>query len=175
MSFFDFPDASFTFTPVTGFAPQAIQFENTSTGADSYIWDFGIPGKSEEVNPTIIFPSAGEHTVTLIAFSEEGCPDTFSITLFLDNVTLHVPSGFTPNHDTVNDEFYIGYIGIRTLNVKIFSRWGVKIFESDNPDFRWDGTYQGEPVPEGVFVYVITGLGENNLTYERNGTVTLVR
>ena len=174
-AFFDYPQANFNFDAQPGYAPQEVQFNNTSTGADSYLWNFGIPGMSREESPLIKFPSAGEHTITLIAYSPEGCPDTLQAIIFLDNVTLHVPSGFTPNFDDVNNEFYIGYVGIKTLNVKIFSRWGVKIFESDNPDFRWDGTYKGEEVPEGVYVYVITGLGENDVTYKREGTVTLIR
>ena len=133
--FFDYPEANFEFNAEPGYAPQAVQFVNTTTGADRYRWNFGIPGVSVEENPVVKFPSAGEHTVTLIAFSSEGCPDTLQATIFLDNVTLHVPSGFTPNFDDTNNEFYIGYVGIKTLNVKIFSRWGVKVFESDSPRF----------------------------------------
>ncbi|MEZ4775048.1 MAG: PKD domain-containing protein [Bacteroidia bacterium] len=173
--FFDYPEASFTFNPNPGWAPEEVNFVNTSTGASSYLWDFGFGRQSTETNPAHIFPAAGTYRVMLIAFSAQGCPDTVWQDLLVENVTLHVPSGFTPNADGVNDFFKVGYYGIGSLNVKIFSRWGPKIFESDDRDFLWDGTYQGVAVPEGVYVFVITGYGENNLKYERKGTVTLIR
>ena len=103
------------------------------------------------------------------------CPDTAIQVINLDNVTLLVPSAFTPNFDDHNDQFIIGYRGIRSLNVQIFSRWGMKIFEADSPDFFWDGTYRDRPVPEGVYVFVIRAVGENDQQYVRKGTVTLVR
>ncbi|MEL6675754.1 MAG: PKD domain-containing protein [Bacteroidota bacterium] len=174
--FFGFPVADFEWTPTDNlFAPEEITFTNLTTGASTYIWDFGYGNKSEEENPVFVYPSAGTFQVMLIAFSAQGCPDTAIYQITLDNVTLHVPSGFTPNGDDLNQEWQVGYIGIRTMQVEVFSRWGMKVYESDNPDFRWDGTYKGEPVPEGVYVYVIRGIGENDLNYLRKGTVTLIR
>lgn len=172
---FEFPVADFVVDPEMGWAPQTAQFTNLSTGASEFVWDFGWGQGSTERDPSHIYPSAGEYQIRLIAFSEQLCPDTAYATILIENVTLHVPSGFTPNGDDHNESFIVGYYGIRTLNVEIFSRWGMKIYESNNPDFQWDGTYNGEPVPEGVYVYKITGIGENNLTYGKNGTVTLIR
>ncbi|MEM6346893.1 MAG: PKD domain-containing protein [Bacteroidota bacterium] len=172
---FEFPEAAFTFDPTQGWAPQTVNFTNQSTGASTYIWDFGWGLGSNDENPTHIYPSAGEYDIRLIAFSEQECPDTAFASILIENVTLHVPSGFTPNGDDYNENFIVGYYGIRSLNVEIYSRWGMKIYESNNPDFAWDGTYDGTPVPEGVYVYKITGIGENNLSYTRSGTVTLIR
>ena len=174
-AFFDYPEAAFTFTPETGYAPQTVTFTNESTGANSFAWTFGFGQGSTETNPVHIYPAAGTYTVRLIALSEGGCPDTAFAEIFIDNVHLYVPSGFTPNGDGTNDAFFVGYTGIRTLNVKIFSRWGPLIYESDNPDFQWDGRYKEREVPEGVYVYVITGIGENERTYQRTGTVTVFR
>ncbi|MEO0469225.1 MAG: PKD domain-containing protein [Bacteroidota bacterium] len=173
--FFDFPDASFIPDTTFAYAPATINFLNTTTGAASYEWDFGFGRNSTAENPSHVFPAAGEYQVQLIAYSENGCADTAIVVIDIDNVTLHVPSGFTPNGDDINDDFLVGYVGIRSLNVQIFSRWGMKIYEEDNKDFRWDGTYDGQPSPEGVYVYVIRGIGENGLDYVRSGTVTLIR
>lgn len=173
--FFDYPVAGFTYNPDSGFAPQVVNFQNTSTGASSYLWDFGFGRNSDEENPSHAFPSAGTYTVMMIAFSAQGCPDTIMQEVVVENVALHVPSGFTPNGDGANDFFKVGYYGIGSLRVRIYSRWGVKIYESDNKDFEWDGRYKGAALPEGVYVYVINGVGENNLSYERKGTVTLIR
>lgn len=172
---FGYPEASFNFSPNTGFAPVEVTFQNTTTGGNSYLWQFGFGPISREENPVTIFPSAGTYDITLIVSTDQNCMDTVVQQIVIDNVTLHAPSAFSPNADGSNDLFYIGYVGIQTLTVKIFSRWGHKIYESDNPNFQWDGTYKTEKVPEGVYVYVIQGLGENDLRYERVGTVTLIR
>ncbi|MDP5169326.1 MAG: PKD domain-containing protein [Bacteroidia bacterium] len=174
--FFDYPTALFNADPLSGWAPQLVQFTNLSQGALTYEWNFGFSrAKSNEENPSFVYPARGEYVVQLIAFSPQGCPDTAYATLNLDNIALHVPSGFTPNGDGPNEDFQVGYFGIRDLSVRIYSRWGLKIFESDNKDFRWNGTYQGTPVPEGVYVYVIEAVGENDQVLLRNGTVTLIR
>ncbi|GAB4413489.1 MAG: hypothetical protein OHK0039_20440 [Bacteroidia bacterium] len=173
--FFDYPEAAFNFTPTVGYAPQEVTFTNASAGAASYVWDFGFGAPSREENPLFIYPAAGSYTITLIALSATGCADTAQAEILIDNVMLHVPSAFSPNADDSNDFFLVGYNGIRTLQVRIFSRWGPLVYESDNPDFRWDGTYQGAPVPEGVYVFVIDGVGENGRSYQRVGTVTVFR
>ncbi len=175
--FFDYPVADFTADPDSGWAPQPVQFTNLSTGALTYEWKFGFSREgSDAENPVFTYPARGVYLVRLIAYSPQGCPDTAFAEIDLDNVALHVPSGFTPNGDGTNEAFQVGYWGIRGLTVRIYSRWGLKIFESDNKDFKWDGTYpQGVPVPEGVYVYVIEATGENDQEFLRSGTVTLVR
>jgi len=174
-AFFDYPEAAFSFTPEIGWAPEEVTFFNESTGADSYLWTFGFGPNSTEEHPVHGYPAAGTYSIRLIAFSDGGCPDTAFGEIFIDNVHLYVPSGFSPNGDGINDAFSVGYIGIQTLNVKIFSRWGPLIYESDNPDFQWNGIYKEKEVPEGVYIYVITGLGENGRRYQRTGTVTVFR
>lgn len=174
--FFDYPTADFTATPDSGWAPQLIQFTNLSSGALTYDWRFGFSraGSSDE-NPSFTYPAKGTYLVTLIATSPQGCSDTAYAEIALDNVGLHVPSGFTPNDDGSNEFFEIGSYGIRDLTVRVYSRWGLKLYESDRVDFKWDGRYEGVPVPEGVYVYVIEAIGENERSFFRNGTVTLVR
>ena len=152
-----------------------MQFTNLSEESDSYLWDFGFGATSEEENPVHVYPAAGTYEIRLIAFTNQNCADTIVQTIRVDNVTLHAPTAFSPNGDGSNDEFYVGYVGIRSLTVKIFSRWGHQVYESDNPDFRWNGVYKNDQVPEGVYVYVIQGVGENDRQYERVGTVTVIR
>ena len=174
--FYDYPEANFNFDPKEGFAPMDVNFINLSIGADRYEWDFGVgAATSTDINPSFTFPYAGTWTVRLIAYSITGCPDTLELPVSMENVALHVPTGFSPNNDGHNDQFYVGAYGIKTMNIKIFSRWGMMIYESDNIDFRWDGRYQNRDVPEGVYVWVVKGVGENDLKYEKSGTVTLIR
>ena len=172
---FGYPTAAFELDDANNFAPQTIQTINLSTGAVRYRWDpdFGNPNTQE--NPAFGYPGAGRYLITLIAYSEGECADTATQVVDLENVTLLVPSAFTPNDDGNNDEFLVGHYGIRDFNIQIFSRWGTLIYEGDNVDFRWNGLYRDRPVPEGVYVYVIRARGENLQEYLRRGTITVVR
>lgn len=74
--------AAFVSTPPTGCAPYSIDFENQSTNADTYFWDFGDGvGTSTEVNPSYVYTEAGDFTITLVAIQEGSCnvSDTTSV------------------------------------------------------------------------------------------------
>jgi gliding motility-associated-like protein len=172
----EFPDAQFTYSPDTAFAPAPITFQNNSTDAKWYSWTWGTGEMgSDEENPTHVFTRLGEYTVMLVAYSQHYCTDTIRNKVYLEGVTIYAPSAFSPNNDGYNDEFLIKYYGINFSNIRIYNRWGEMIYESADKDFRWDGSYKNQPVPEGVYVWVIDALGENGLKYPLQGTVTLIR
>ena len=171
------PEAAFTIDSLDNvYAPLDVTFINQSQNAETYEWSFGTGAPPDfRENPTFTFPHAGEYTVQLIAFSIDGCPDTTTMEIRVDNVLLHVPNAFTPNDDNTNNEFFVRYTGIQSLSIQVFNRWGQQVYSANDPDFRWDGTYKGNTVPEGVYVYVIEGIGENGLAYQRQGSITVIR
>jgi gliding motility-associated-like protein len=69
--------------------------------------------------------------------------------------SLYVPNTFTPNGDGINDFFTIKGRDIKTFKLYIFNRWGQLIFESDNMDNQWNGTYQSEPVQIDTYVWKV--------------------
>ena len=44
---------------------------------------------------------------------------------------------------------------IPKIEMKIFNRWGDKVFETEDPEINWDGTDQktGKPLNDGVYLY----------------------
>lgn len=72
------------------------------------------------------------------------------------DISLYIPDAFTPDGDNVNDEFFIKGVGIDQCEVRIYNRWGELIFMSNDPAFRWDGTYRGKAVMQGVYTYHIS-------------------
>jgi gliding motility-associated-like protein len=65
---------------------------------------------------------------------------------------------FSPNGDGVNDFMVVRDISFFPLNsIQIFSRYGQPVFEDSNmTDERvWDGTFDGEQVPEGTYYYIL--------------------
>jgi gliding motility-associated-like protein len=72
---------------------------------------------------------------------------------------IFVPNAFTPNGDGLNDHFKPSAIGISTWTLKIYSRWGEKIFEGDMNSPGWDGMFKGQACSEGVFMYSVDWTG----------------
>jgi len=94
---------------------------------------------------------------------------------------FYVPNAFTPNGDGINDVFRVYGSGFISFNLKVFDRWGEKVFETSDPNIGWDGTFRGELLPPDVFVYYVDVEFINNLTPKQftreylKGSVTLIR
>ena len=121
-------------------------------------WTFGNEYSTFIQNPSYTFQDTGQYPVRLVVTNNIGCKD--SLTLLVDVepiVTYFLPNAFTPNNDGKNDEF-IGkgqFYGIKDFKFKIWNRWGELIFETNNPEEGWNGTYKGALLNPAAFVYVI--------------------
>lgn len=75
------------------------------------------------------------------------------------------PNGFTPNNNGMNNffDFYGSYP--KTIRVKIRDRWGQIDYESDQINFRWDGTniHSGLNYPQDSYTvdFIIEGYDES--------------
>ena len=80
--------------------------------------------------------------------------DTMRITVYSG---LFVPTAFTPNNDGKNDVWrVIGLEKYPNAIVSVFDRAGQLVFFSDQRSPRyWNGTYKGQLLPNGVYVYMI--------------------
>jgi gliding motility-associated-like protein len=88
---------------------------------------------------------------------------------------IFIPNTFTPNGDNVNDVFYAYGRGIIDFNMKIFDRLGELIFESDELEKGWDGSYFERQVQQDVYTYVVEYKGYNNEIQIERGFVALLR
>lgn len=96
----------------------------------------------------------------------------------LPNYDIFIPNVFTPNSDGNNDLFSIyGNIpALKFLDIQIFNRIGEKVFESNDLHFTWDGTYKGQLLPPGVFVYTMKAVFVDNHTEKLfKGSITLLK
>ena len=98
---------------------------------------------------------------------------------FIAEPTNYFPNAFSPNNDGINDYFeykfkvplvddfneYENSSFVKSLNLKIFNRWGNMVFETNDLDFKWDGTHRGEESPQGAYVvkYELTGFNSGNI------------
>ena len=88
---------------------------------------------------------------------------------------IYVPNIFSPNGDNSNDVFYVYGDRIAEMDLIIFDRWGEKVFESNDKNSGWDGTFRGEPVDPSVLVYRLKGKFISGLEFEKSGYITLIR
>src|SRR5207342_761602 len=75
----------------------------------------------------------------------------------LPKSSVDVPTAFTPNGDGRNDVIYVDGWGIRKLNYfRIYNRWGQMLFESNDINVGWDGTFKGVPQNMETYVYEVS-------------------
>jgi gliding motility-associated-like protein len=99
----------------------------------------------------------GDHTLTLGASNAAGCADTLTtVVRVADPIGLFVPNVFTPDGNTINDVFSVAFGSSAPGSVmRIFNRWGEEVVTTTDLVAGWDGTVGGEPVPDGVYIYLI--------------------
>lgn len=159
--------------------PQSqVNFFNTSINAQQFLWFFGDGMTSDQMSPHYTYTEEGTYDVTLIATTNEGCSDTFSLGPY-PVVNIHnvfIPSAFTPDGNDLNDLFEIVTYGVEGYDIDIFDRWGKLIFSNNgDPNAFWDGTFNGQPVPEGAYVYKLSALFGGGRISNYQGTITLLR
>ncbi len=86
-----------------------------------------------------------------------------------------MPSAFTPNSDGKNDCFGVKHWGlVSDLDLSVYDRTGRKLFETSDPSRCWDGSYNGEKLGSGTYVYQVSATTICGPVY-RKGTIVLIR
>jgi gliding motility-associated-like protein len=154
-----------------------------SQGPYDYKWE--PLGDFESITPSdsssIIVNKEQPYTLTI--YNTFGC-FTFD-TVVVNDVCpprIFVPKAITPDvakDPDKNDVLKIFGANFINFKMRIFNRWGEVIYETTDKNQSWDGTYNGEPVPFGVYPYVITYDSEYEKDNENprmlNGSVTVIR
>ena len=63
---------------------------------------------------------------------------------------------------------------IKSFNIKIYSKWGGVIFESNNINKCWDGFYLGEKVKQDKYLFKIDLTGEDNIPFSKSGLINVI-
>jgi len=150
-------------------------------GNETFEWspEVGI-SDINSANPVLTALQSGIYTLTVR--SGEGCETTVSINIST-NQEVFIPTAFSPNGDGQNDRFNIFASGVSEISFRIFDRIGNLVFESSDVNevtqSGWDGTFKGNPLPGGAYVWYLQGKKVNgeNLDFKGKnvGTVMLVK
>ncbi len=152
-------------------------FQLRGNGGDSYLWtpatglnDPDIPDPTGNVNQNMDY--------LLRVTTAEGCTDTASVkvTMFTGSA-VYVPTGFTPNHDGLNDIIKPYLVGIKNLDYfTIYNRWGKRVFSTNEMNTGWDGNFNGQMSGvNSVFVWVLQAEDLIGKVYKLRGTFILLK
>jgi PKD repeat protein len=165
-----------------------VYFYNYSSGADSYLWDFGDGTSSVFKDPDHYFSKKGTANIKLISYSSIGCSDSVNLknpfkaadpvfifpTAFSPNMSGSVTGQYSRN-DPSNNVFY-PYVDEEPeeYQLRVFNRSGVQIFESNDILIGWDGYYREELQSQGVYVWKARIVFSDGRSVVKMGDVTLL-
>jgi gliding motility-associated-like protein len=94
-----------------------------------------------------------------------------------NDVVVSVPKAFTPNKDGLNDILKLEYgAGLKQFNYfKLFNRWGKLIFESNDINIGWDGTFNGRDQEMDAYTYLLDYITFKDEHVNKTGSVILLR
>ena len=165
-----------------------IQLEALSHTASQYTWTWEPqPQMYAKDDETKVGP---KHTYTIkdvknkseviydITVTEGGCKYVGQDTVFVWK-EFWAPNAFTPNKDGINDYFrFDGMEYVTEFTFTIFDRTGRVVYEGSHPEDKWDGTFNGQECPWGVYGWVANYVSDyKNIHKEgtRKGEITLIR
>lgn len=134
-------------------------------GAYTYNWDFG--SASSYVDGLAV----GNYYVVVTDIL--GCTGDSTIEMTINpRACIDIPNAFSPNGDGINDTWIIDNLFLyEDAKLNIYNEWGNLVFQGEN-DSEWDGTYNGNTLPNGTYYYILKVLNDNE-TYK--GGVTIIR
>ncbi|MEZ4939395.1 MAG: gliding motility-associated C-terminal domain-containing protein [Saprospiraceae bacterium] len=168
-----------TATPATIYLGGSSQLEALFFGPGTVSWTpAGSLSNANIANPVAQPNSTTTYTARVVL--PGGCvlERDVTVTVLFPNCEepfVFFPTGFSPNGDGENDVLKPESLVIEELYWAVYNRWGEKVFETNNPDAAWDGTYKGEPQPAETYGYYLQVRCLGGVESARKGNVTLLR
>ncbi|MGL4598888.1 MAG: gliding motility-associated C-terminal domain-containing protein, partial [Bacteroidia bacterium] len=145
----------------------SVSLDAGNLGAN-YVWSTNATTQSILVN------ASGIYSVNVgNAF---GCLSSDSIAIEqIDGGAIFPPNVFTPNNDGINDLYNPTSGSLDFFNIKIYDRWGIQVFASDDAMQKWDGNFGGKPCTDGVYYWIIFYENCEGEKQKEHGFVQLIR
>ncbi|MCF8239250.1 MAG: FG-GAP-like repeat-containing protein [Saprospiraceae bacterium] len=130
------------------------------------------------------FSVQSETLLEIVIVDSSGCRYELSTLVILDVNDDHkvfLPNVFSPNGDGINDLWQIQPSGpVQSWELNVFDRWGNQVYlrkggQQDLQQFGWDGSFRGEEMDPGVFVFEFSILWLDGSTTNRAGEMVLIK
>lgn len=152
----------------------------TSHGLYTYHWTpYQYLSDTAVANPYANPPGDFTYYLTVSEIGADGivCSSTDTVVVRVNCGDFYLPNAFAPASNSVATNTF-GILNkevVQLAYLRIYNRWGVLVFETTNPTKKWDGNYNGEPAPVGVYVWEAEGFCENGKKIKKTGNVSLLR
>jgi hypothetical protein len=108
----------------------------------SWDWDFGDGTFGSDSITSHVYNEQGEYNVLLTITTEANCIDTISYNVLIDEYDFFIPNAFTPGiADDINTEFKPYGYGISNFRMNIYTRWGERVFETDDIEIGFNSRF----------------------------------
>lgn len=184
------PKAHFEISPEKAVLPNdEIRFLNYSSNAVRFNWDFGDGSTSDFFEPNHTYAKFSNYNVRLTVYSEFGCSDSLIVMNAFSGSEFYInfPNAFIPNqqgpsggyYSSKSDEaaqvFHPSFSGVSNYQLKIFSKLGILIFESNDINLGWDGYNKDQLCEPGVYIWKVRGKFRNGEPFIQMGDLTLLK
>lgn len=179
-SVFEPPAASFTTEPQVATTRDDVAFVYTGTGGSNFTWNLGDGTIVQDSRPIHQYPEDGMYDVFLTVVDANGCEDTITQTIeILLEPVVYLPNAFIPEGTPENSRFRGYGIGVVSAELSVFNRWGTMVYYSNDIGeiltSGWDGTFNGKPAKQGAYAYKLKSSFYDGSTFQKLGSVTLIR
>lgn len=172
--------------PEAGFyMPQEVSLTqpsvNVTDASDlATVWDYYVDGIWTAGTPDFTFTPTQEGTypVTQVVHNNTCVDSLTQLVNVIRTPEVFIPNSFTPNRDGYNNEWKPILTYIEKYSLTIYSRWGERMFETDDLYQGWNGGWFNDlqkPVELGVYVYRIKYKEYRGDNKEIIGHITLMR
>lgn len=116
---------------------------------------FALDGTINYVPDDGYCDAATPDTLQYVICNSIGCDSAWAfITISCPGVTIF--DAFSPNGDGLNDTWTIlGIEAFEQSRLQVFNRWGNRVLDSAGYQNDWDGTWDGNDLPDGTYYYIL--------------------
>lgn len=158
---------------------EQVQLSTTPIKDYTYNWTpSDVLSSSSIYNPTATPSETTTFTVLVTDNFECHNQDTVQVTILESEcsaASVYIPNAFSPNGDGVNDIFKVRVNSLKNAHLEIYDRWGHIVFESDDINDGWDGTYKNRFAPIDTYGYYFTGECLQGEKISLKGNITLLK
>ena len=154
------------------------------TGPPGNDLEYSINNGSYQANNVFTGLTGGNYTLVVRYFGSNCLSQSISLNIkplnpLLCGDDIYFPSAFTPNGDGNNDGFGPGPLSnlanVSSYNLSIYNRYGEKVFSSNDPYQKWNGTFKGSSLANYNYVWQASYKIAGSTTKFKKGTILIIK
>lgn len=165
----ELPDYSLA-SPQYGCLGDSVELIPNGAHGEYFEWDDGTTDSSYTAgSPGHYFVVVGNECGTTAADVEVIYQDCEGL--------VFIPNCFTPNGDGVNDAWIVVGADIKAMDLKVYNRWGQKVFESQEINPIWTGGHLDDEyyIQDGMYFFDLSVMLSSGISIHRNGSFRMIR